>query len=134
VLDSIAQALRLDPDETHYLVGLAHPERKGRGGPSSQERVGSGVQGLIDSWPTTPAYVTGNNMTVLASNALAQTLSPYFSPGVNTLTALFCEPGMRELYVDWEETTAKVVAHLRAATAGQTAMTYSFTTSPSPWR
>ncbi|HEX6340364.1 hypothetical protein [Umezawaea sp.] len=34
------------------------------------------MRNLIDNWTTTPAYVRGRTMTVLAANPLATALSP----------------------------------------------------------
>ncbi|WNV91390.1 helix-turn-helix transcriptional regulator [Umezawaea sp. Da 62-37] len=113
VLDSIATALRLDAEASAYLHDLAHPVPPKRRRPKP-ERVGAGVRNLIDNWTTTPAYVQGRSMTVLAANPLAIALSPFFAPGVNTLRAAFLEPGMRTFYRDWDGMTAKVVPYLRS--------------------
>lgn len=117
VLDGIAAALRLTDDETRYLVGLAHPER-GRGDASRAGTVAAETVELMESWPMTPAYVTDRAATILASNTAARLLSPSFTRGVNPYVALFRDPDMRELYVDWDEATAKAVEHLRAAATG----------------
>jgi MmyB-like transcription regulator ligand binding domain len=69
---------------------------------------------LIDNWTTTPALVQGRLMTVLAANAMAVALSPFFTPGVNPLRAAFLEAEMREFYRDWDEMTAKTVAYFRS--------------------
>ncbi|MET1074542.1 MAG: helix-turn-helix transcriptional regulator, partial [Umezawaea sp.] len=114
VLDSIATALKLDAEASAYLHDLAHPVPPKRRRPPKPEKVGTGVRNLIDNWTTTPAYVQGRTMTVLAANPLAIALSPYFAPGVNTLRAAFLEPGMRTFYRDWDEMTAKVVPYLRS--------------------
>ncbi|MFF1418914.1 helix-turn-helix domain-containing protein [Streptomyces sp. NPDC058280] len=118
VLDSIARALRLDTDAETYLRQLARPARAGRRRPTRPERVSAGVQSLIDNWTTTPAHVHGRYMTTLAANAMAVALSPYYSPGVNSLRAAFLEPEARELYRDWDEMTAKAVAYLRSVIGG----------------
>ncbi|GAA3736357.1 helix-turn-helix transcriptional regulator [Streptomyces tremellae] len=121
VLGALARALKLDADAERYLYDLGRPAPPARRRRAARpERVSPGVQSLIDSWPSTPALVQGRSLTTLAANAVATALSPYFAPGVNTLRAAFLEPGMRELYEDWEGMTAKVVAYLRA-TAGAAA-------------
>ncbi|MGQ4517043.1 MmyB family transcriptional regulator [Streptomyces sp. DW26H14] len=115
VLGALARALQLDADAERYLYDLGRPTppvRRRR--PARPERVGAGVRNLIESWPATPALVQGRSMTTLAANRVAVALSPFFAPGVNTLRAAFLEPGMRELYEDWEGMTAKVVAYLRS--------------------
>jgi transcriptional regulator with XRE-family HTH domain len=116
VLDGIARALRLDTDATAYLHTLARPPRRRPTPPPSPSSppVGEGVQNLIDNWTTTPAYVQGRGLTVLAANAMATALSPYFAPGVDTVRAAFLAPEMREFYRDWDAMTAKVVPYLRS--------------------
>jgi transcriptional regulator with XRE-family HTH domain len=114
VLDSIANALCLDPDAAAYLHGLARPLPAKRRRSPRPERVGTGVRDLIANWTTTPAYVQGRSAQVLAANPLAIALSPHFAPGSNTLRAAFLEPEMRVFYRDWEEMTAKAVPYLRS--------------------
>jgi transcriptional regulator with XRE-family HTH domain len=114
VLDSIAQALQLDHDAETYLKKLANPVRPARRKAARPEQVSSGVQSLIDSWPTTPALVHGRSMTTIAANRMAVALSPFFAPGVNSVRAAFLEPELRELYRDWDDMTAKAVAYLRS--------------------
>jgi transcriptional regulator with XRE-family HTH domain len=117
ILDSIARALRLTPDEQVYLHELARPPAAIRRRPARPERVSASVQTLIDSW-STPALVHGRYMTTLAANPMAIALSPFFAPGINTLRAAFLEPQMREFYRDWNEMTAKAVAYLRSVIGG----------------
>jgi transcriptional regulator with XRE-family HTH domain len=114
VLNSIAGALQLDTEASAYLHSLAHPVPSRRRRPIRPERVSSSVRNLIDNWTTTPAYVHGRSLDVLAANPLAVALSPYFAPGSNTLLAAFLEPEMRVFYRDWDEMTAKVVPYLRS--------------------
>jgi hypothetical protein len=118
VLDSIARALRLDADAETYLRELARPARATRRRSFRPERVSASVQSLIDNWTTTPALVHGRYMTTLAANSMAVALSPFFSPGVNTLRAAFLEPEMHEFYRDWDEMTTKAVAYLRSVVGG----------------
>ena len=121
VLQALAEALHLDGDATSYLSTVARPglglaaRRGSRGRP---ERVSAHVQDLIDSWPTTAAYVLGRGSTVLAANAPARALSPHFAAGATPLRALFLDSHLRDLYRDWDAVTVKAVAHLRSTTAG----------------
>jgi transcriptional regulator with XRE-family HTH domain len=113
VLDAVARALLLDDDATahlHDLAGAAPRRRR----PRRPERVRATVQQLLDSWHTTPAYVQGRYMDVLAANPLAMTLSPMFSPGVNILRAAFIDQAAQDFLPDWESRTGNVVAGLRA--------------------
>src|SRR6201987_11388 len=108
VLDGLARALQLDDDAGSYLRALARPgpRRRGRSAP---ERFDPAVQTLIDSWPLTPTFVVNRNMTILASNSVARTLSHLFTPGENILRAAFLEPEMRVLYRDWDRLTPRMV-------------------------
>ena len=53
-------------------------------------------------------------MDVLAANALATAVAPYHAPGNNLVRAAFLDPGVRELFRDWERLTESTVAALRA--------------------
>ena len=114
VLISIANALQLDEEAAAYLLQLAKPHSPGRPRPRRSERVGDGIRTLIDGWPLTPAYVHGKYMDVLAANRLAIALSPFNTPGRNSILDAFLEPEMRELHADWEAMTARVVPYLRS--------------------
>jgi transcriptional regulator with XRE-family HTH domain len=113
ILDGIAAALQLDDDAQAYLHRLAHPApsaRRRRRRPATER----GLQPLLDCWPLTPAYAQASHGRIVAANRLAVALSPFFAAGRNPLRAAFLEPAMRQLYPDWEDMTAKVVAGLRA--------------------
>jgi transcriptional regulator with XRE-family HTH domain len=113
VLDGLARALQLDDDATSYLRDLAHPQPRRRRR-SAPERFDPAVQSLIDSWPLTAAFVLNRNLTILASNSLARTLSRFFTSGENIVRAIFLEPELRMVYRDWEAMTTRVVPFLRA--------------------
>jgi transcriptional regulator with XRE-family HTH domain len=113
VLDGLARALQLDDDATSYLRDLAHPKPRRRRR-SAPERFDPAVQSLIDSWPLTAALVLNRNLTILASNSLARTLSRFFTSGENVVRAIFLEPELRMVYRDWEAMTTRVVPFLRA--------------------
>ncbi len=66
------------------------------------------------SWPTTPAYVFGRYLDVLAANALATALAPWFTVGENLVKGAFLDPRRRELRPDWERSLGGTVAALRA--------------------
>jgi transcriptional regulator with XRE-family HTH domain len=113
VIDAIARVLQLEEDAIAHLRALAQPAATRRR-PAEPERAPSSIVQLIGSWPTTPAFVQGRHMDVLAANALASALSPVFSPGVNLVRATFLDPEVRRLVGDWEEVTQSAVARLRA--------------------
>ncbi|MFI6350061.1 helix-turn-helix domain-containing protein [Streptomyces sp. NPDC050560] len=118
VLDALATALRLDPDETAYLHSLVHPPPRRPRGPRA-ERVPDGTRRLLRALPM-PAFVQDRHMTVLAANRMAEALSPNLAAGVNRLAAAFLDPRERELYDDWERATAAAVAQLRAVAGPET--------------
>jgi transcriptional regulator with XRE-family HTH domain len=113
VIDGLARALQLDEDAAGYLRELARPAPRRRHR-SVPERFDPAMQTLIDTWPLTPAFVVNRNMTILASNHLARTLSRFFTPGENLLRAAFLESEMRLLYRDWDKFTTRMVPFLRA--------------------
>jgi transcriptional regulator with XRE-family HTH domain len=115
VIDALARALQLDEDAPAHLYSLAQPApaRLRAGEP---ERAPGSVSQLIASWSTTPAFVQGRHMDVLAANALASAVSPVFSPGVNIVQATFLDPEVRRLVGDvaWDNIAHNAVARLRA--------------------
>ena len=66
------------------------------------------------SWPMAAAHVHDRSLTVVAANRLARALSPHYDVGSNTLRSLFLEPGMRDLYRNWDKLTAWTVRLVRA--------------------
>jgi len=114
VLNALARALQLDEHATAHLHSLSQPTvARRRTGES--ERAPESVTRLIASWSTTPAFVQGRHMDVLAANALASAVSPVFSPGVNIVQATFLDPEVRRLVGDdWDTITHNAVARLRA--------------------
>jgi transcriptional regulator with XRE-family HTH domain len=113
VLDGLARALQLDEDATGYLRDLARPQSR-RLRRCASERFDPALQILIDSWPLTAALLLNRNLTILASNRLARTLSHCFTSGENIVRAIFLEPELRMVWRDWEAMTTRVVPFLRA--------------------
>jgi transcriptional regulator with XRE-family HTH domain len=118
VLEALATVLQLDAEGTQYLTELVR-ERPRRRSPKPAEKVPVGIQMLLASI-NMPAFVVNRYRDVLASNALAEALSPHFAAGTNRLIALFTDPVAREYHPDWEHNTASVVAQLRAEVGGDT--------------
>jgi transcriptional regulator with XRE-family HTH domain len=113
VIDALARALQLDAEATAHLHALSQPPA-GRPCQQQPEQPPASIGQLIASWPNTPAIVLGCHMDVLAANALAQALSPVFTPGVNVVRAVFLDPGLREFVRDWDGIAHSAVARLRA--------------------
>ena len=116
VVNALAGALRLDPATTAYLHRLAHGpgRRRGRRPPS----LAAGLRDLLVTLEgTVSAFVQDELFEVVEANALATALCPAFTAGVNLVRATFLDPGVRELYDDWDTVAREAVAGLRA-TAG----------------
>ncbi|RSM87202.1 transcriptional regulator [Streptomyces sp. WAC 01325] len=123
VLNALARALRLRPDEHEYLLrcaeeGRAASPRATR--PHSgfrQQRVLPATQLLLDSMTGVPAVVLGRRMDVLAWNALGAALITdfsRFSGGQRNLIWLtFLDLQVRARYQDWEAVARDCVAFLR---------------------
>lgn len=129
VLDALAAALRLSPDEQRHLRHLARPARRHRRAVnhSSPETAGQAVRQLVDAVEEVPLLVLDRRNDVLAWNALAHALlaghvdrdapqRPHERP--NTLRMLFLDPHTRELHSRWAEEARRAVASLRL-TAGE---------------
>ena len=95
-------------------TGLAQPPTKPRRRSSRPEQAPAAITQLITSWPTTPAYVFGRYLDVLAANPLATALAPWFTVGENLVKGAFLDPRRRELRPDWERSLGGTVAALRA--------------------
>jgi transcriptional regulator with XRE-family HTH domain len=116
VLEALARALQLDAAATAHLQTLVW--RTAPAPPAEPEPVSPSVRRLIDSWPLTAAIVHDRHMDVLASNALARTISPIFRPGTNLVASAFLDGDVRHLYRDWDVAVASAVACLRSLTVG----------------
>jgi transcriptional regulator with XRE-family HTH domain len=115
LLDALARALRLDDDATVHLHELARPAPRRRRPRARAERVRPGMLRLLESWPQTPAFVSGRRMDVLAVNPLATALNPAYAPGTNLVRWAFLdEETARALYPHFDTIAARTVASLRA--------------------
>ncbi|HVW44555.1 MAG TPA: helix-turn-helix transcriptional regulator [Amycolatopsis sp.] len=111
VLEALARVLHLDEAATDYLLSLAVPRPRRRRRPK-REVVPAGIRQLLDV-VALPAFVEGRYFDVLAANGLARALSPNLCEGRNRLRSLFLDAGERDLYPDWEQATAGLVAGFR---------------------
>ncbi len=118
VLDAVARALQLDEAERAHLFDLARaarpdrtPSRRGRA------RVRPGVQRILDSMVTTPAFVRNGRLDLLAINALGRALfSPAFEDPIrpaNLARFNFLDPAAHDFYPDWNNSANTTVALLR---------------------
>ena len=110
VLESLAGALRLDPDATAHLLALADsgPTR------APEPDLADDVQRLLDAWEAMPAYVRNRRFEVLAANKLALALADLYRPGRNLVRDLFLDPASHRLFPDWTQIAQQSVDALRA--------------------
>ncbi|MGW7703542.1 helix-turn-helix domain-containing protein [Kitasatospora sp. NPDC054768] len=115
VLDAVARALRLAPDESGHLHRLARPAARPRR-PVERQRPRPSLLRLLEQLPHTPALVMGHRMDVLAWNhAAVALLGDYGALPVeerNIARITFLDPASRELYADWAACARENVAFL----------------------
>ena len=123
VLESLAQALRLTPNERRHLFLLAGQALPAPVSPV-EECISPALQQVLDDLNPSPAYVLGRRYDYLAWNkaadalfAIADTLSDTTSPYArNMVWRLFTSSTMRER-PNWEVLARATLAEFRAASA-----------------
>ncbi|MEV1020267.1 helix-turn-helix transcriptional regulator [Streptomyces sp. NPDC050264] len=120
VIDALSRALRLRGDaheRLHELAELASG-RLTVPHPTSDDTVRDSVLHMLEALRPMPAYVVSRHSYMLAANPAGRRLLPGLwdlPPEQRNVTRyLFLHPVGRTLYVPWEDTVAKSVAHLRA--------------------
>jgi transcriptional regulator with XRE-family HTH domain len=122
VLDALARALRLDGDETNHLRALARPGRAKSAPRPKTERARPSVRTMLAAIGDAPAVLVGYRNDVLAWNRMGHALIfghlPFDGPDrvgtrPNWIKLIFCDPHMREFYVDWKTKAQDAVAYLR---------------------
>ncbi|WP_282796498.1 helix-turn-helix transcriptional regulator [Streptomyces sp. CC224B] len=120
VLDSLARALRLGPDAHERLRELAElaSGRLTEPHPTTEFTVRDSVLRVLEALRPLPAYVLSPYSDMLAANAPGRRLMPglwdWPVQERNVARYVFLHPVGRTLYVPWEETVARSLAHLRA--------------------
>ncbi|MBA2678668.1 MAG: helix-turn-helix domain-containing protein [Ktedonobacteraceae bacterium] len=118
VLQSIADALQLTPDERHHLFLLAdqqHPVDTH----ASHEQVSPALHRVLDALNPVPAYVIGHCWDYLAWNTsaehvllLSESVPPY---DYNAVWRIFANPLSHHIYnPEWELVAQRVLAEFRA--------------------
>ncbi|TWS23011.1 helix-turn-helix domain-containing protein [Tsukamurella sputi] len=127
VLDAVARALRLDPDQTEYAGSLLDHAAQApavRGG-RRPTRVRPQIRRLLDQLTETPALVLGPRMDILAWNPLAARVYVDFDAlaprELNYVRLIFTDPAMRALFDDWSTVARSCVAILRREAAANPA-------------
>ncbi|WP_427919523.1 helix-turn-helix transcriptional regulator [Streptomyces sp. cg40] len=123
VLDALADALHLAPDERAYLFTLAEVAPGPVARPAGRPEVAPRLRQLLDTMHDVPAMVLHRGMDVLAWNRAASALLTDFGalpPAERNLIRLtFLDADFRALYADWPRAARECVAVLRME-AGRT--------------
>ncbi|MGO1283682.1 MAG: helix-turn-helix transcriptional regulator [Brachybacterium sp.] len=125
VLDSVAQALRLDEAERDHLDDLARaagPRPMRRRKKACEKGVTPAFQRFLDAVTGAPVWVRDRRMDFVAANALGRALyAPLFedpSGRANTARFTFLDPAARLFFPNWEANADGIVATMRTY-AGQ---------------
>ncbi|MEV2193637.1 helix-turn-helix transcriptional regulator [Streptomyces phaeochromogenes] len=120
VVDSLARALLLEPDEAEHLRTLAAiAARMAPEPPAAPSRtVRPGVRLLLESLRPAPAYVVSRTNDLLAANPaglrLLAGIEEWPAKERNVARFVFLHSAARDLFVDWGNQARGCVAHLRA--------------------
>ncbi|MFK0159391.1 helix-turn-helix transcriptional regulator [Streptomyces sp. NPDC090499] len=120
VVDALARALQLTPDEHEHLRTLAaHAARTAPDPPAAPSRtVRPGVKLVLESLRPSPAYVAGRTNDLLAWNPaglrLFAGIEEWPLKQRNLARYAFLHPAAREVFADREHTLRGCVARLRA--------------------
>jgi transcriptional regulator with XRE-family HTH domain len=119
ILESLAGALQLTPDERGYLFFLAGEGMIADPPPEiRKEEINPLLQDIVNDLYPKPAYILGQNWNYLVTNAAAEAVFS-ISKGIdpyrdNIMWQLFADPAMRSFFVNWELLARKVLALFRA--------------------
>ncbi len=118
VLESLAQALRLTPNERRHLFLLAGQPLPSHAIPS-EERISPVLQQMLSDLDPTPAYVVGRRWDYLAWNKAAERVFAISAASLpyerNLVWRFFTDPMMREHFSHWEQIARGVLAEFRTA-------------------
>jgi transcriptional regulator with XRE-family HTH domain len=98
VLHALADVLELTDDEASDLIAMVDSARR-----NARLGVHPSLQTLLKSWPTTASFVCNTRFNVLASNPIAQALSPMFDVGANVLREMYLDPDAYDMIRNVEE-------------------------------
>jgi transcriptional regulator with XRE-family HTH domain len=119
VVESLAGALRLAPDERAYLFGLARQRPRRADEPATT--AAPSLAGLVADLSPLPAVLMNHRYDVLAWNGeMARLLVDFDALPTaqrNVMWLCLLHPKVRELYVDRARVVREGVAHLRTAWA-----------------
>jgi transcriptional regulator with XRE-family HTH domain len=117
VLEALADALQLSPDDRAYLETLAEVARATRRRASAKPDVADALRQLLEDMHDIPAMVVYRRMHVLAWNVGAAALLTDFGAFPpqerNLVRLMFLDERFRALYADWPQAARDCVAILR---------------------
>ncbi|WP_413406816.1 helix-turn-helix transcriptional regulator [Paenibacillus amylolyticus] len=120
VLESLASALKLTPNERRHLFLLSGeslpPQLNGE-----EEIISPSVQMMLDELNPNPAYVIGRKLDFLAWNRAAEAVFTISEPSpphdYNLMWRQFTDPVWREGLENWEYVSQRIVAEFRTSRA-----------------
>ncbi len=113
VLDAIARALRLPPNELAHLYALARPDRKRKvrePGP-----IRHSLRLMLDGLDA-PALISDYTTRVLAANALGRAVFQTDGQTRERAWYFFLDPNARNFFPNWAEDAVTLVSELRVQT------------------
>ncbi|MFJ6573592.1 helix-turn-helix transcriptional regulator [Streptomyces sp. NPDC091292] len=117
VLDALADALELAPDERTHLFTLAETVQTAPARQPIARHVDRQLRHLLDGMHDVPAMILNRRMDVLAWNRAARALLTDFDalPDAerNLIRLTFLDDSFRALYADWPRAARECVAVLR---------------------
>jgi transcriptional regulator with XRE-family HTH domain len=111
MVHGLSRALQLDPDSCGHLHRLAGLDPANRTAPAAEPD--SALVELLGRWPSTPALVVDDVLTVLASNDAAIAVAPALTRGANLVAVLFDDAAARDALIEWDALAGDAVARLR---------------------
>jgi transcriptional regulator with XRE-family HTH domain len=112
VVTAVGRALRLDADARGHLFRISGLN-PGMAPESGRSLVHPALLQLLDSFPTSAAYVLSSSFDVLATNPLATALLTPFTGTQNMLRVLFHDPEAQVVFTEWDDLTRATVSALR---------------------
>jgi MmyB-like transcription regulator ligand binding domain len=120
VLCALADALRLDRAERHYLFQLTG-HQAAEFGPTSKPQVAQPLQRMLHALTDQPAYILGRRWDVLCWNRAAEVVFGDYGrlegDERNSVYMLFANPDHRRLLVDWHDLAPVALRMFRAENA-----------------
>ncbi|MEK4007230.1 helix-turn-helix transcriptional regulator [Paenibacillus sp. FSL H3-0333] len=120
VLESLASALKLTPNERRHLFllsGESLPPQLA----AAEEKISPSVQMMLDEFNPNPAYVIGRRCDFLAWNAAAEAVFSISRPSPphdhNLMWRQFTDPVWREGSEDWHDVSQRIVAEFQTSRA-----------------